>query len=185
MGKPYLTSLALLLSLGVSGAAAELGGPALETASELDLSRYQGRWYEIARKPNRFQKACAGDVMVQYGLPDDGRLDVYNQCSEEDGDLRSVSGEGRIAEGVDASKLEVRFAPAFLSFLPFVWADYWVIDLDPDYRWAVVGEPGREYFWVLSRTPSLPEDALQGILDRARAQGYDLSDLIRTQHSGR
>jgi apolipoprotein D and lipocalin family protein len=66
-----------------------------------------------------------------------------------------------------------------------VWGEYWIVDLDPEYRWAVVGEPEREYFWVLSRTPSLPEETLEGILGRAREQGYDLADLVRTKHSSR
>ena len=179
------TRLAFLLIAGAwVGSAAEPTAPALETVPSLDLRRYQGRWYEIARKPNRFQAACAGDVIVQYGLREDGRVDVFNQCSEADGDLRSASGVARIPEPAQhPARLEVRFAPAFLGFLPMVWGDYWVIDLDADYRWAVVGEPERAYFWVLSRTPSLSEETLQGILGRARDQGYDLVDLLRTKHA--
>jgi apolipoprotein D and lipocalin family protein len=122
-------------------------------------------------------------VLVQYTRKPDGRMDVYNQCSEQDGDIRSVTGVARRPDPEQApAKLEVRFAPAWLSFLPAVWADYWVIDLDPQYRWAVVGEPDRKYFWVLARTPNLEDAVLEGILERARGKGYDLSDLIRTQH---
>jgi apolipoprotein D and lipocalin family protein len=173
------------LLVAVAGAAlgAEPSAAPLETVADLDLARYEGRWYEVVRKPNRFQKACAGDVLVQYTRRPDGRIEVFNQCSEADGDIRSVTGVARRPDpdGYPA-RLEVRFAPAFLSFIPAVWADYWVIDLDPGYRWAAVGEPDRKYFWVLSRTPGLPADTLDSILERAKLQGYDLSDLVRTRH---
>lgn len=172
--------------LAVSAAfGAEPSSEPLQTVEHLDLERYQGRWYEVARKPNRFQKACASDVLVQYtGLPD-GRIQVFNQCSEADGDVRSVTGVARRPDAAERpAQLEVRFAPAWLSFLPMVWADYWVLDLDPDYRWAVVGGPERKYLWVLSRTPSLPEGTLEEILERAAGQGYDLADLVRTRHRG-
>ena len=171
--------------LAVSAAfGAEPSSAPPRTVDALDLERYQGRWYEVARKPNRFQKACASDVLVQYtGLPD-GRVQVFNQCSEADGDVRSVTGVARRPEPRQhPARLEVRFAPAWLSFLPMVWADYWVLDLDPEYRWAVVGGPGRKYLWVLSRTPELGEETLEGILKRVGEQGYDLSDLVRTRHT--
>ena len=176
-----LRFLVVLLGAGVSTAPAQ-DGP--ETVSALDLARYEGRWYEVVRKPNRFQKACASDVLVQYTRRSDGRIDVFNQCSEEDGAIRSVTGVARIPEPEShPARLEVRFAPAFLSFLPMVWADYWVIDLDPDYRWAVVGGPDREYLWVLSRTPSMPRETLDGIVQRAQSQGYDVSNLVRGRHA--
>ena len=128
-------------------AAAEPARPPLRTVDSLDLSRYEGRWYEVARLPNKFQDACAGNVQVRYTLLENGRVSVFNQCSEADGDLRSVQGVARkaTADG-PPSRLQVRFAPAWLSFLPMVWADYYVIDLAPDYGWAVVGQPSREYF---------------------------------------
>ncbi len=161
-------------------ARAEDSAPALRPVPSIDLDRYAGRWYEVARTYNRWQKQCAGEVMVRYTPRPDGRLDVYNQCSEEDGDVRAVSGVARIA-GDMASTLEVRFAPAWLSFLPVVWADYWVIDLADDYSWAAVGQPSRKYFWILSRKPQLDEAIVQGIVERAERQGYSLSELIRTR----
>ena len=174
--------LACTLACIAVGAEPAAGPP--ETVPSLDLSRYEGRWYEVVRKPNRFQKACDRDVLVQYTRRPDGRIGVFNQCTEADGDLRSVTGVARRPEPEqDPAKLEVRFAPAFLSFLPMVWADYWVIDLDPEYRWAVVGGPEHEYLWVLSRTPDLPKETLDAILERARAQGYNVSDLVRTRHT--
>jgi len=158
--------------------------PPLETVDNLDLNRYQGRWYEIARLPNRFQKSCAGDVRVRYSLLQDGQVEVVNQCAEQDGGVKSVTGLARKQDDDGpASKLEVRFAPAWLSFLPMVWGDYYVIDLAEDYSWAVVGHPERTYFWILSRSPSLDEQTIEGILSRAREQGYSFDELIRTRHS--
>jgi apolipoprotein D and lipocalin family protein len=84
------------------------------------------------------------------------------------------------ARQVGEAKLKVRFAPAWLSWLPMVWGDYWVIDLADDYSWAAVGEPGRKYFWILSRTPDMEEGVFQGIVERAEKQGYDLAGLVRT-----
>src|SRR5690606_24520544 len=87
-------------------------------------------------------------------------------------------------EGGPASRLQVRFAPAWLSFLPMVWGDYHVIDLAEDYSWAVVGHPERTYFWILTRKPTLDRDVVDGIVKRAQDQGYELSDLVWTKHGG-
>lgn len=91
----------------------------------------------------------------------------------------------RASDDEPNSKLKVRFAPAFLAFLPFVWGDYWVIDLSPEYTYAVVGEPNRNYLWILSRTPTLPDSTIQGILSRMRSQGYDVSGLVFTKQTVR
>jgi len=147
----------------------------------LDLQRYAGVWYEIARLPNPFQAKCARSVVVRYGLRDDGRLDVVNECAETDGRIHRASGVARLADPKGPpSKLKVRFAPAFLSFLSAVWGDYWVIDLAPDYSYAVVGEPKRQYLWILSRSPRMPEPLYAEILERA-ARLYDVSKVVRTE----
>ncbi len=165
-------------------AAAKSDLPPLETVDNLDLNRYQGRWYEIARLPNRFQDDCAGDVKVRYSLLEDGDVEVVNQCATADGGLKSVTGLARKQdEDGPASRLEVRFAPAWLSFIPQVWGEYYVIDLADDYSWAVVGHPKRSYFWILSRSPNLSEPTIQGILRRAAEQGYSFDNLIRTRHN--
>lgn len=174
---------ALVLSCAlVPGAvyAAEANQPELRTVESLDLDRYLGRWYEVARLPNRFQKKCTGDVTAHYSEKDGDKIRVVNECRTADSGLTSAEGTAR---RVGEAKLEVRFAPAWLSFLPMVWGDYWVIDLADDYSWAVVGDPSREYFWILSRLPRLDEDVIQGIIERAEAQGFDLSTLVRTKHS--
>jgi apolipoprotein D and lipocalin family protein len=94
--------------------------------------------------------------------------------------------EGRARRASDNqpnSKPKVRFAPAFLSFLPFVWGDYWIVDLAPDYSIAVIGEPNRHYLWVLARTPKLDETIMEKISGRVRGMGYDLGRLIRTKQT--
>jgi len=159
--------------------AAEANLQNLKTVPELDLDRYAGRWFELARLPNKYQDKCAGEVTATYRLQRDGRIEVVNECSTADGDTMSVVGAAKMVE--PPSKLKVRFAPAWLSFLPMVWGDYWVIDLAEDYSWAAVGEPSREFFWILSRDPRLPEETIQAIIERAEAQGYDLAPLTRTR----
>ena len=149
----------------------------------VDLQRYVGTWYEVARFPNRFQDHCASDVVAEYSLRPDGRIDVVNRCRRADGSLDEARGVARRAGGGTGSnaKLEVRFAPAFLSFLPMVWGDYWILGLGPDYNWSVIGDPGRKYLWILSRTPALSEASCQQALEVARANGFDVSRLVPTK----
>jgi apolipoprotein D and lipocalin family protein len=156
----------------------------LEVIPSVDLKRYSGIWYEIARLPNWFQKDCDGNVTAAYTLLDDGEIKVVNRCRKENGETKEAEGRARRASDDEPnSKLKVRFAPAFLSFLPFVWGNYWIIDLAPDYSFAVIGEPDRRYLWILARTPKLDEAIFQAILGRVREKGYDLANLIRTKHT--
>ena len=156
----------------------------LSVIDSVDLKRYTGTWYEIARLPNRFQKQCAGNVTATYVLLENGEIKVVNRCKKENGDTTRAEGLARRASPEQPnSKLKVRFAPSFLSFLPFVWGNYWILDLAPDYSYVVIGEPNREYLWVLARKPRMEEQTLQDILGRAKKQGYDLTALIRTKQS--
>lgn len=152
----------------------------LQPIAALDLPRYMGTWYEIARYPNWFQKKCASDTRADYSLQPDGRVQVINRCREADGALSEAVGIARQMGAADSPKLEVRFAPAWLSFLPMVWGDYWVIDLDPDYQLVAVSEPEREYLWVLSRTPVVDTQAYEALLARLAARGFDPGKLERT-----
>jgi apolipoprotein D and lipocalin family protein len=155
--------------------AAALNSNGMTVVPSLDLHRYAGTWYEIARLPNRFQRKCAGDVSATYTLRPDGKVTVVNQCRRADGSMTKAVGIARPAgSGADA-KLKVTF------FWPFS-GDYWVLDLDPEYRWALVGEPRRKYLWVLSRTRTMEEPLLRRVLDTARREGYDLSRLEKTLH---
>jgi apolipoprotein D and lipocalin family protein len=160
------------------------GAQELSVVDSVDLHRYAGMWYEIARFPNRFQEDCVGNVTATYTALENGEVKIVNRCLREDGEYTEAEGIARRAgdEG-PVSKLRVRFAPSFLSFLPFVWGDYWIIDLARDYSYAVIGEPKREYLWILSRTPSLDEPVLTAIFDRLKHQGYHAKALIKTRQT--
>ena len=148
--------------------------PPLETVAHVDLSRYVGTWYEIASFPQSFQRGCTGTTAT-YELRQDGDVDVLNRCRKGslDGREKSAQGRARVVDRATNAKLEVSF------FRPF-WGDYWVIDLADDYSYAVVGHPGRDYLWILSRTPTMDSAVYDGILARLRAQGYEVERLNRT-----
>jgi apolipoprotein D and lipocalin family protein len=176
-----------VLTFGLAGAphvmsAQEL--PAVRTVASVDLQRYAGDWYEVARFPNRFQRRCVGDVRATYAIRPDGRLDVLNQCRTEDGAIEA-KGIARVADIRTSAKLKVRFAPAALSFLPFVWGDYWILGLAEDYSWSVVGSPDRNYLWILSRTPGLSSPAFMEAVEIARANGFDVGRLIGAKGASR
>jgi apolipoprotein D and lipocalin family protein len=148
--------------------------PPLAVAEGVDLERYLGRWYEIASFPQRFQEGCVATTAT-YSHREDGRIRVFNECRDEtfDGELREIEGVAWLADSGDPARLKVRF------FWPF-WGSYWILEVDPEYRHAVVGHPSRDYLWILARTPELPPDVYAGILERVAAQGYDLERLVVT-----
>lgn len=168
--------LAALLSLTTLHAVAA-DAPPLDTIPSLDVPRYMGTWYEIARYPNWFQKKCAGDSRADYSLQSDGTVQVINRCRLASGEMDSATGTARQPGPASSPKLEVRFAPAWLSFIPAVWGDYWVIDLDEKYQLVAVSEPTREYLWVLSRTPKVDPQAYQALLGRLAGKGFNLQKL--------
>ena len=154
----------------------------LRVVPSVDLNRYEGLWYEIARLPNRFEEKCASDVTAFYERTGDDKIKVTNQCRKRDGKLTKAEGVARLADKDGPnSRLEVRFAPGFLSFLPFVWGDYQIIELAPDYSYAVVGSKDRDYLWFLSRTPQIDESTYKELMDSAAAQGFDVSKILRTK----
>lgn len=156
---------------------------ALPTQDNVDLGRYAGTWYEQARLPNRFQESCAGDVQAEYSLLPDSTLRVINQCRTAEGKTKLAEGIGRLADdGTDANpaRLEVRFAPGWLSWLPPVWGDYWIIRLDADERYSLVGTPDRKYLWVLSRDKDADATKIDVLLDYARTLGFSVDEVVRT-----
>ena len=155
----------------ISAAFADSGSD-LKTVAAVDLSRYVGKWYEIARYPNRFERDCVSDVTAQYTLRPDGKIEVLNSCRQSDGKVKSSKGSAKVADKQTNAKLKVTF------FWPF-YGNYWVIDLDPEYRYAVVSEPGRDYVWILSRTPKLPTPMFEQITARLRQNGFDPDRLIK------
>ncbi|WP_305075007.1 lipocalin family protein [Propionivibrio sp.] len=154
--------------------------PPLVAVPSLDVERYMGTWYEIAKYPNRFQRQCVADTRAEYSQMPDGRVRVINRCRLESGEFESADGVARLVGGTGSPKLEVRFAPAWLSFIPAVWGDYWVIDIDDAYRLVAVSEPKRDYLWVLSRTPTVDPARYAALLGRLGAMGFDLDRLETT-----
>ncbi len=137
----------------------------------LDLERYAGRWYEIARLPNSFEDPNCLTVTADYTLRADKTVEVVNTCVLRDDVDRSV-GTARVPDPAAPAKLEVSF------FRPF-YGNYWVIELEPDYRWALVAEPKGQYLWLLARTPKLEPVEEADVMRRIEAAGYPLSALIK------
>jgi apolipoprotein D and lipocalin family protein len=164
-----------LLAAGCGTATTErLHLPKLETVAHVDLSRYLGTWHEIASFPQSFQRGCTATTAT-YTLRPDGEIDVLNRCrlGSVDGKEKAAHGRARVTDRSTNAKLEVSF------FRPF-WGDYWIIDLAEDYSYAVVGHPGRDYLWILSRTPTMTDPIYQAIALRLEKQGYETSRLVRT-----
>lgn len=179
--RPLALACCLLAAAAAVRAAADARAvPALTPIPSLDTARYLGTWYEIAKYPNRFQAQCTGFTTAHYSQRPDGTIRVVNRCRLANGQYEEAVGVARQIGGAASPRLEVRFAPAWLSFLPMVWGDYWVIDLDRDYQLAAVSEPGREYLWILARTPVVAPQAYQALLDRLAREGFDLGRLERT-----
>lgn len=143
----------------------------LPTVSSVDLERYLGQWYEIARFDHRFERGCS-DVEAFYTLREDGMIGVVNTCRiHAENRTKEAQGRAYIVDEKTNAKLKVTF------FWPF-YGNYWIIDLAEDYRYAVVSEPSQEYFWILSRTPEMTQADLDHILTHASTLGFDMSKLI-------
>jgi apolipoprotein D and lipocalin family protein len=146
----------------------------VEPVAFVDLNRYTGKWYEIARYPNRFQRDCDGNVTASYTLRSDGKIRVVNECRKQDGRRKSAVGTARVVDRATNSRLKVTF------FWPFS-GDYWILALGLEYEYAVVGEPSRKYLWILSRSPQMEERLYQDLQKKIAAQGYDITRLVRTK----
>jgi apolipoprotein D and lipocalin family protein len=172
---------AALLSMAVLAAAQDTSRGPVRPAPGVDLGRYAGRWHEVARFPNHFQAKCTGETTADYTLLPNGEVRVVNACRRADGRMTRAEGRARLAQrNGPASQLKVRFAPGFLSFLPMVWGDYWILDVTDDYGAALVGDPNRAYLWILSRAPELDETIYQRMVATAAAQGFDVARLVRS-----
>lgn len=165
----------LITFLTFTGFAVALGGrkDELEVVQSVDLTRYTGRWYEIARLPNSFQKKCADTVTANYTMRENGKIEVINRCRKASGEYTTAKGKAKIVDKKTNAKLKVSF------FWPF-YGDYWILDLGPNYEYAVVGEPGRNYLWILSRSPQMDEALFQQLLQKMAAKGFNTEKMIRT-----
>ena len=155
------------------------------TVPHVELDRYLGTWYEIARLPMRHEPREYTDITATYSLQPDGKVKVDNRARDAEGEVKQSVGEAEVVEGSGSAKLEVSFMPDGLKWVPFTKGDYWILRLDPDYRTALVGFPDRKYLWLLAREPGIDEAVKASYLETARQQGFDLSDLIHTPHTGR
>lgn len=145
--------------------------PPLETVPSVDVNRYTGTWYEIASLPFSRQEGCSC-TKAEYELMENGDLKVTNSCMQE-GELSVANGKAFVVEGTGNAKLKVQF------FWPFK-GDYWIIDLAPDYSYAVVGVPSRKYCWILSRTKTMDDQLYAEILGRIKEKGFDISRFNKT-----
>lgn len=169
--KAILSSAAMLISLLLSGCASR---PPLGTVSSVDLSRYTGKWYEIGKYPNWFQRNCAGDTTTTYAAEPDGGIRVTNCSRLKNGRTIAIAGRATVVPDTHNTKLKVSFGG------PFAGA-YWIIGLDEkNYTWALVGHPSRQFLWVLARRPELPASTYAGILELAARRGYDPKRIVLT-----
>jgi len=132
-----------------------------------------GTWYEIARYPHSFEEGCS-DVSATYSLRDDGKVDVLNRCTKS-----GIADEAHgVAHATNPSntRLKVTF------FWPF-YGDYWILMLDEAYTYAVIGDPSRKYFWILSRKQTIDSGVKRMILEKLPQWGYSANPLIWTPHS--
>jgi apolipoprotein D and lipocalin family protein len=167
----------LLAGVICMSSAVAAAAPPLSSVPSVDVARYMGTWHEIAKYPNWFQKKCASSTQANYSLMANGQVQVLNRCKTDKGEWSEALGAARQIGGPTSAQLKVRFAPAWLSFLPFVWGDYWIIDLDPQYQWVVVSEPKLDYLWILSRTPQMPAATYQQLLGKLATAGFDLNRI--------
>ena len=163
----------LLAVAGVFVATVKLEHDDLEVVSHVDLNRYAGRWYEIARLPNRFEKKCADSVTATYSVGTDGKVRVVNRCRKLSGEYTTATGKAKVVDKTTNAKLKVTF------FWPF-YGDYWILDLGENYEYAVVGAPDRKYLWILSRNPRMDERLYYQLLAKMAARGFKTEQVIRT-----
>lgn len=175
-----------LLATSPLGATAQGTQPRpVEAVPRLDLDRFMGQWFEIARTPNSHERECARDVVSTYERISDAAVDIASACRHTDGEEERGNVIAHVRDPVSKSKLELRYAPRALGWLPFVWDDYWVLTIAPTYAYALIGEPSRESLWILARTPTLDDATYDELVAVAAAQGFDTGKLARTPQSGR
>jgi apolipoprotein D and lipocalin family protein len=179
MKKLYALGLIGMPGLGVAACSAlssrhPVGNHSIPQPNKpVELQKYLGRWYEIARYEQGFQRDCDG-VTADYALRADGSINVLNRCRKRGGKLSEARGRAKVVDRITNAKLKVSF------FGPF-FGDYWVLDHGEDYSWSIVGEGSGRYLWILNRHPTPTEAEIQKLIDRARALGYDTSMLRRTR----
>ncbi len=149
--------------------------------NHVDLQKYLGTWYEIAKIPNFFQKKCARNTTATYRMMKNGEIEVINRCTEKDGKVSVARGIAKVVDTVSNAKLEVSFVSILGVHL--FWGKYWILGLDKEYKYAVVGEPSRKYGWILSRTPALTPSEKSTVDEILMNQGYNPSEFVPTEQT--
>lgn len=178
MKKMILIGLAVFSVASVAKAANDSVNQ-IKTVDNIDITKYMGKWYEIAHLPNYFQRKCSANTTAEYSLNQDKTVKVLNSCQNKNGDLQSSEG---LAKSINDgnSKLKVSFMPKGLKWVPFTKGDYWILRIDSEYKVALVGGPSKKYLWILSRTPHIDEATYVSYLETAKNLGYDTNNLIKT-----
>ncbi len=148
----------------------------VETVEQVDLFRYTGTWYEVGKTPNPFQRSCVSNTTAEYQFID-GRISVINRCMSKKGKMKSVEGVAKVMNDSN-SKLKVSFVKVFGKQI--FWGDYWILGLAEDYSWALVGEPGQRYAWILSRSPEMNQETYKNVIAIAVANGYRSDAFVLT-----
>lgn len=173
-----LLTLSVLLAGLLASGTGLAASPPPDSAGQVDLQRYQGTWYELARLPLFFQRQCVASE-ARYRLLENGHLELRNRCRTAEGKWKQIRGEAQLQQPERTDRLWVHFDNWIGRLLPgLTRSEYWVLYLDLDYRVALVGHPNREYLWLLSRTPQVSEEVLRKLLEEAEVRGYDTSALI-------
>ena len=172
----------VLIGLGAATLAYAQTKP-LQTVDKVQLDRYLGVWYEIARKPMYFENKCSRDITATYTLNENGNVSVTNRCLSKDGQLQQSIGEAFVHNAPFNTKLKVSFLPEAIRWLSVARGDYWILKIDDDYQTVLVGEPRRKYMWVLSRSAQPDQAVVNEYLEYAKSVGYNLTDLIHTKQT--
>jgi apolipoprotein D and lipocalin family protein len=185
--------LGLLTAALLAGAApSRAAAPPLQPLPGVDVASYMGAWYQVLWIPNRFQRQCVSDTTATY-REQGGTIEVTNRCRLADGGWDQVIGLARPPAGIarieggrlQPARLQVSFLPAWLRWTGIGWGDYWIVDLAPDGRYAIVSEASREYLWVLARQPALTSADESAVRERLRALGFDDSRVLAHPHGAR
>ena len=185
---PYVSTLGpqaiTAVSALVAAVVAKNAKKALTSAAHVDLDRFVGSWFEIARLPDKQDKECVSDARATYARTEDG-LRLLSLCRRADGSIRRSTGRAKLTDDATQSRFKISYSSPTLDVLPFLWSDYTIIDVADDYSTAIVGAADRKHLWLLARQPAVDEAGRQDFLNKARAQGFDTSALVYTQHTER
>lgn len=172
----------LILSVFVLGFVS-IGAASPATVPFVDLNKYLGKWYEVASIPMVFQKQCVGNTTAEYSEAEDGLIGVLNSCDTKDGDRSVAEGRAKVVDAESNAKLKVTFVK-IIGWVFGFGGDYWILDLAPDYSYAVVGDPTLQYAWILSREPALGREVFVAAEQKLKSLGYNTCTVLTSVQDG-